>query len=136
MKRVINPAKENKIVARIGSQLSIKWPGPQALTDSLSGGNQQKLLIARWLLAKSRFMIFDEPTRGIDVGAKKEVYVLLNSFAEQGKAILIISSELPELLGITDRILVIRRGRLVGNLKTSETTQEEVMHLAAVEEKE
>jgi len=136
MKRVINPAKENKIVARIGSQLSIKWPGPQALTDSLSGGNQQKLLIARWLLAKSKFMIFDEPTRGIDVGAKKEVYVLLNSFAEQGKAILIISSELPELLGITDRILVIRRGRLVGNLKTSETTQEEVMHLAAVEEKE
>ena len=133
MKWIINPAKENTIAADMGAQLSIKWLSPQAPVDSLSGGNQQKLLIARWLLAKSRFMIFDEPTRGIDVGAKKEVYSLLNSLAEQGKAILFISSELPELLGITDRILVMRRGRLVGNLKTSETTQEEVMHLAAVE---
>ena len=78
-------------------------------------------------------MIFDEPTRGIDVGAKKEVYTLLNQLAEQGKAILFISSELPELFGIADRILVMRRGRLVGNLKKSETTQEAVMHLAAVE---
>jgi ABC-type sugar transport system ATPase subunit len=99
----------------------------------LSGGNQQKLLIARWLLAKSRFMIFDEPTRGIDVGAKKEVYALLNRLAEQGKAILFISSELPELFGIADRILVMRRGSLVGNFKTSETTQEEIMHFAAVD---
>ena len=133
MKRIINPARENKIAADVGAQLSIKWLGPQAPVDSLSGGNQQKLLIARWLLAKAKFMIFDEPTRGIDVGAKKEVYSLLNRLAEEGKAILFISSELPELFGITDRILVMRRGRLVGNLKTGETTQEEVMHLAAVE---
>jgi ABC-type sugar transport system ATPase subunit len=133
MKRIINPARENKIAADIGAQLSIKWLSPQAPVDSLSGGNQQKLLIARWLLAKAKFMIFDEPTRGIDVGAKKEVYLLLNRLAEEGKAILFISSELPELFGITDRILVMRRGRLVGNLKTGETTQEEVMHLAAVE---
>ncbi|MGB2806797.1 MAG: sugar ABC transporter ATP-binding protein [Sedimentisphaerales bacterium] len=133
MKRIINPARENKIAADIGAQLSIKWLGPQAPVDSLSGGNQQKLLIARWLLAKSKFMIFDEPTRGIDVGAKKEVYSLLNRLAEEGKAILFISSELPELFGVTDRILVMRRGRLVGNLRTGETTQEEVMHLAAVE---
>ncbi|MBA7709840.1 Galactose/methyl galactoside import ATP-binding protein MglA [subsurface metagenome] len=134
MKGVINPAKENRIVEDVASQLSIKWSGPQAPVDSLSGGNQQKLLIARWLLAKSKFIIFDEPTRGIDVGAKKEVYTLLNNLAEQGKAILFISSELPELFGITDRILVMRRGRLVGNLETSETTQEQVMHAAAVEE--
>ena len=133
MKRIIRPAKENKIAADVGAQLSIKWLSPQAPVDSLSGGNQQKLLIARWLLAKSKFMIFDEPTRGIDVGAKKEVYSLLNRLAEQGKAILFISSELPELFGITDRILVMRRGRLVGNLNTGETSQEEVMHLAAVE---
>ena len=133
MKRIINPARENEIAADIGAQLSIKWLSPQAPVDSLSGGNQQKLLIARWLLAKSKFMIFDEPTRGIDVGAKKEVYSLLNRLAEEGKAILFISSELPELFGITDRILVMRRGRLVGNLRTGETTQEEVMHLAAVE---
>lgn len=133
MKNVISPARENKIADDIASRVGIKWLGPQAPVDSLSGGNQQKILIARWLLAKSKFMIFDEPTRGIDVGAKKEVYALLNQLAEQGKAILFISSELPELFGIADRILVMRRGRLVGNLKTSETTQEQVMHLAAVE---
>jgi len=134
MKKIIRPAKENEIVERIGSQISIKWLGPEAPVKSLSGGNQQKLLIARWLLAESKFLIFDEPTRGIDVGAKKEVYTLLNKLAEQGKAILFISSELPELFGIADRILVMRRGRLVGNLTTEETTQEKVMHLAAVEE--
>jgi ABC-type sugar transport system ATPase subunit len=130
---IIKPDKENKIAAEIAGRIGIKWLGPDAPAESLSGGNQQKLLIARWLLAKSRFMIFDEPTRGIDVGAKKEVYALLNRLAEQGKAILFISSELPELFGIADRILVMRRGRLVGNLKKSETTQEAVMHLAAVE---
>ena len=134
MKKIIMPAKENRIVEEIGSQISIKWLGPEAAVESLSGGNQQKLLIARWLLAESRFMIFDEPTRGIDVGAKKEVYTLLNQLAKGGKAILFISSELPELFGIADRILVMRRGRLVGNLTTRETSQEEVMHLAAVEE--
>jgi ABC-type sugar transport system ATPase subunit len=133
MGRIINPGKENKIAAEIAGRIGIKWLGPEMPAESLSGGNQQKLLIARWLLAKSRFIIFDEPTRGIDVGAKKEVYALLNQLAEQGKAILFISSELPELFGIADRILVMRRGRLVGNLKTKETTQEEVMHLAAVE---
>ena len=135
MKRIIRPARENRIVERIGSRIAIKWLGPEAPVRSLSGGNQQKLLIARWLLAESKFMIFDEPTRGIDVGAKKEVYTLLNKLAEQGKAILFISSELPELFGISDRILVVRRGRLVGNLTTKETSQEAVMHLAAVEEK-
>ncbi len=133
MKNIVKPGRERKIAEDIASRINIKWLGPQAPVDSLSGGNQQKILIARWLLAKSRFMIFDEPTRGIDVGAKKEVYTLLNQLAEQGKAILFISSELPELFGIADRILVMRRGRLVGNLKTSDTTQEQVMHLAAVE---
>ncbi len=133
MKNVINPARENQISTDVAGRIGIKWLGPQAPVDSLSGGNQQKVLIARWLLANSKFMIFDEPTRGIDVGAKKEVYTLLNQLAEQGKAILFISSELPELFGIADRILVMRRGRLVGDLKTDETTQEEVMHLAAVE---
>jgi len=78
-------------------------------------------------------MIFDEPTRGIDVGAKREIYGLLNSLAKEGKAILFISSELPELFGVADRILVMRRGKLVGNLATKKTTPNEVMHLAAVE---
>jgi len=133
MKNIIKPSRESKIVTNIASRISIKWLGPQAPVDSLSGGNQQKILIARWLLAESKFMIFDEPTRGIDVGAKKEVYSLLNELAEEGKAILFISSELPELFGIADRILVMRRGRLVGDVNPKETTQEEVMHLAAVE---
>ncbi|MHC4333772.1 MAG: sugar ABC transporter ATP-binding protein [Planctomycetota bacterium] len=134
MKNIIRPAQENRIVEEIGSRMAIKWLGPEVSVSSLSGGNQQKLLIARWLLAQSSFLIFDEPTRGIDVGAKKEVYILLNDLAEKGKAILFISSELPELFGIADRLLVMRRGALVGNLVTGETTQEEVMHLAAVEE--
>jgi len=134
MRHVIKPSKEKMIAEGVASQIAIKWSSPQAPTDSLSGGNQQKLLIARWLLANAEFMIFDEPTRGIDVGAKTEVYTLLNRLAEQGKAILFISSELPELFGIADRILVMRRGRLVGNLVTSQTSPEKVMHLAAVEE--
>ncbi len=133
MKNVIKPGRERQIVANIAKRIAIKWLGPQAPVDSLSGGNQQKILIARWLLAESKFMIFDEPTRGIDVGAKKEVYSLLNELAEEGKAILFISSELPELFGIADRILVMRRGRLVGDVNPKTTTQEEVMHLAAVE---
>ncbi|MBN1509838.1 MAG: sugar ABC transporter ATP-binding protein [Sedimentisphaerales bacterium] len=130
----IKPAREIQIAAEVGSRIAVKWSSPQAPASSLSGGNQQKLLIARWLLANSQFMIFDEPTRGIDVGAKAEVYTLLNRLAEQGKAILFISSELPELFGIADRILVMRRGKLVGDLVTKETTPERVMHLAAVEE--
>jgi ABC-type sugar transport system ATPase subunit len=133
-KPFIKPAQETRIAGEVGSRIAVKWSSPQAPASSLSGGNQQKLLIARWLLANSKFMIFDEPTRGIDVGAKIEVYTLLNRLAEQHKAILFISSELPELFGVADRILVMRRGKLVGNLVTAETTPEEVMHLAAVEE--
>ena len=134
MKTFVQPAKENKVAAEVASRIAVKWAHPESMADSLSGGNQQKLLIARWLLAESRFIIFDEPTRGIDVGAKTEVYALLNKLAEQGKAILFISSELPELFGIADRILVMRRGRLVGNVLTKDSTPERVMHLAAVEE--
>jgi ABC-type sugar transport system ATPase subunit len=134
-KPFIKPAQENRLAGDVGSRIAIKWSSPAALAASLSGGNQQKLLIARWLLANSEFLIFDEPTRGIDVGAKTEVYGLLNRLAEEGKAILFISSELPELFGIADRLLVMRRGKLVGNLVTKQTTPEEVMHLAAVEEK-
>ena len=132
-KPFIKPSQESRIARDAGARMAVKWSSPQALASSLSGGNQQKLLIARWLLADSKFLIFDEPTRGIDVGAKAEVYGLLNRLAEEGKAILFISSELPELFGIADRLLVMRRGRLVGNLVTKRTTPEEVMHLAAVD---
>ncbi len=134
MDKLIKPSQETRIAADAGGRIAVKWASPEAPTDSLSGGNQQKLLVARWLLANSTFMIFDEPTRGIDVGAKAEIYSLLNTLAQQGKAILFISSELPELFGVADRILVMRRGKLVGNLVTKEATPEQVMHLAAVEE--
>jgi ribose transport system ATP-binding protein len=133
---LLNLKKENKLAAGTAEQLAIKWTSPASPADSLSGGNQQKLLIARWLLKNARFMLFDEPTRGIDVGSKKEIYSLLNEFAAQRKAILFVSSELPELLGVTDRILVMRRGKLVANLETKQTNQQEVMHLAAVEKNE
>ncbi len=133
MSLILQPSKEVAESARVGSQLNVKWTSPRAPVNSLSGGNQQKLVVARWLMAGSRFMIFDEPTRGIDVGAKREIYVLLNNLAREGKAILFISSELPELFGVADRILVMRRGKLVGNLETKKTSPAEVMHLAAVE---
>jgi ribose transport system ATP-binding protein len=132
MKYRLNPAQEAAEAARVGGQMNVKWASPQAPANSLSGGNQQKLLVARWLLAGSRFLIFDEPTRGIDVGAKREIYSLLNALAKEGRSILLISSELPELFGVADRILVLRRGKLVGNLETKKTTPDEVMHLAAV----
>ena len=133
MSRVIKPAQEAATAAQVGGQMNVKWSSPHTPASSLSGGNQQKLLVARWLLAQSHFMIFDEPTRGIDVGAKREIYLLLNALAKEGKAILFISSELPELFGVADRILVMRRGKLVGNLETKKTNPNEVMHLAAME---
>ena len=133
---ILKPSEEDKITEKIVNKMNIKWAGPQAPASSLSGGNQQKLLIARWLMASSSFLIFDEPTRGIDIGAKKEVYELLNELADNGKAILIISSELPELFGITDRMLVMRRGTLAAELITRETNADEVMHFAALEQPE
>ena len=135
MKHILNLSREKHLADDYGRKIKVKWSSPDAPADSLSGGNQQKVLVARWLMANSDFMIFDEPTRGIDVGAKKEVYTILNELAAHGKAILVISSDLPELFGITDRILVMRHGKLTGDLQTKETTPEEVMHLAAVEEK-
>jgi ABC-type sugar transport system ATPase subunit len=133
MNRLIQPGREAATAATAAARVSVKWSSPFASAQSLSGGNQQKLLIARWLLGNARFMIFDEPTRGIDLGAKREVYGLLRDLAAQSKAILFISSELPELFGMTDRILVMRRGRLVADLVTGQTNPDEVMHLAAVE---
>jgi ABC-type sugar transport system ATPase subunit len=132
MRFLLRPAQEAATAQKVGSQMNVKWSSPRAPANSLSGGNQQKLLVARWILAESRFMIFDEPTRGIDVGAKREIYALLNDLAKQGKAILFISSELPELFGVADRILVMRRGELAGDLLTRETNPDAVMHLATV----
>jgi ribose transport system ATP-binding protein len=97
---------------------------------NLSGGNQQKVVLAKWLATRSRLLILDEPTRGIDVGAKVEIYKLMNVLVGQGIGILMISSELPEVLGMADRVLVMREGRLVGEMARSEATQEKIGELA------
>lgn len=111
--------------------LGIKTPSDQQETRLLSGGNQQKVVIAKWLLRDCDILIFDEPTRGIDVGAKSEIYKLLSGLAEQGKAIIVISSELPEILRLSHRIAVMCEGRLTGFLR-ADATQEEIMHLATL----
>ena len=132
----LKPTKENELVDEVAGKLSLRWAGPEAPAMSLSGGNQQKLLLARALLADSQLIVLDEPTRGIDIAAKADIYRLLGDLAGEGKAILLISSELPELLGVADRLLVMRSGRLVGELKGAEATQEAVMRLAAVDGQE
>ncbi len=129
MKHILRLSRENEIAEETAKTLSLKWPGPGAPASALSGGNQQKLLLGRALIARSRLWVLDEPTRGIDIAAKVDIYELVGWMAAEGKAVLIISSELPELFGITDRIMVMRRGRLVADLVTSETTQEAVMQL-------
>ena len=99
--------------------------------QTLSGGNQQKVILARWLLTEPEVLLLDEPTRGIDVGAKYEIYQLILNMAKEGKTVLMVSSEMPELLGVCDRILVMSGGRLAGEVDAKNTTQEEIMTLAA-----
>jgi ribose transport system ATP-binding protein len=111
-------------------QLAIKTPSLQQRVKNLSGGNQQKVVIGKWLTADTEILIFDEPTRGIDVGAKSEIYKLLNELARQGKAIIMISSELPEILRMSHRIIVMCEGRITGELSSAEATQEAIMRLA------
>lgn len=112
-------------------QLKIKVSDQEQVTRNLSGGNQQKVVLAKWLQQNAEVLIFDEPTRGIDVGAKYEIYLLINELARQGKAILMISSELPEVLGMSDRILVMHEGRVTGEIRdVAKATQEQVMEMA------
>ncbi|MCM8709484.1 galactose/methyl galactoside ABC transporter ATP-binding protein MglA [Clostridium sp. SYSU_GA19001] len=112
--------------------MRVKTPGQKTAIGTLSGGNQQKVIIGRWLLTKPEILMLDEPTRGIDVGAKFEIYQLMNKLAAEGKAIIMVSSEMPELLGTTDRILVMSNGRVAGIVDTKKTTQEEIMRLSAM----
>ena len=112
-------------------EINIRLASPDQDAGHLSGGNQQKVVLAKWLERNADILIFDEPTRGIDVGAKYEIYQLMNTLAEKGKAIIMISSELPEILGMSDRIIVMRNGRVVGEItEVGNTTQEDIMHLA------
>jgi methyl-galactoside transport system ATP-binding protein len=99
--------------------------------QALSGGNQQKVILGRWLLTEPRVLLLDEPTRGVDVGAKYEIYALIDKLAAAGRGVIVVSSEMPELLGISDRIAVMSGGRVAGTVDPKETTQEEIMTLAA-----
>ena len=111
-------------------KLQVKTPSYQTAVENLSGGNQQKVLIARWLLTDPTILILDEPTRGIDVGAKAEIHRLIGQLAEEGKSIILISSELPEIVAISDRVLVMHEGRVTGELNREELSQESIMRLA------
>jgi ribose transport system ATP-binding protein len=112
--------------------LNIKTPTLEQKVKFLSGGNQQKVVVGKWLIADTDILIFDEPTRGIDVGAKSEIYKLLNDLAHQGKAIIMISSELPEILRMSHRVVVMCEGRVTGILGASEATQENIMKFATM----
>ncbi|MCI0388847.1 MAG: sugar ABC transporter ATP-binding protein [Acidobacteria bacterium] len=129
---------QRKLETRVANdyiqKLGIRPPSPSKLVGRFSGGNQQKSLLARWLFANSQVFLLDEPTRGVDVAARSEIYREINELAEAGAAVVMVSSDLPELLGMADRILVMRRGRLVAELDAKQTTQEEILKYAAVEE--
>ncbi len=128
--RLLDLKRADKDVRKSIESLRVKTPGPETHIQDLSGGNQQKVILARWLLTEPDILILDEPTRGIDVGAKYEIYAIIADLAKRGKSIIMISSEMPELLGMSDRILVMCEGRLTGVLDGKEATQERVMELA------
>lgn len=112
------------------NDLQVRPPQPELASGSLSGGNQQKVVLAKWLMARPKVIVFDEPTRGIDVGAKAEIYLRMREIARQGVGIIMASSDLPELLGMSDRILVLHEGRMAGELSRAEASEEAIMHLA------
>ena len=113
------------------SSMKVKTPSQRTQIRTLSGGNQQKVILGRWLLTEPKILLLDEPTRGIDVGAKYEIYKLIIELASKGKSVIMVSSEMPELLGVCDRILVISGGRLAGDLDAKNASQEYIMTLAA-----
>jgi ABC-type sugar transport system ATPase subunit len=122
--------QEERIAASAVEQFQVRTPSLAQLVMNLSGGNQQKVVLSKWLAGRPQVLILDEPTRGIDVGAKSEIHRLMSQLAKQGIGILMISSELPEILGMSDRILVMHEGEKVGELKREDATQERILHLA------
>ena len=124
----LNRRKMRALASALVKDLSIRPPDIRRMVGHLSGGNQQKVVLAKWLSSKARIFIFDEPTRGIDVGAKVEIYQLINQLVKEGAAVVIICSELPEVLGMADRILVMHEGRISGEFRREEATQEKIMY--------
>jgi ABC-type sugar transport system ATPase subunit len=127
---LIRRRREKELIERQIRDLQIRAAGPNVRAATLSGGNQQKVVLGKWLAGQPKILILDEPTRGIDVGAKAQVHRLIRSLADQRVAVLVISSELPELLAISDRLIVMRQGRIAGELAGSSATQERVLRLA------
>ncbi|HZP50467.1 MAG TPA: sugar ABC transporter ATP-binding protein [Actinocrinis sp.] len=132
--RVVKRGAEREVARKYVQQLSVRASSIEQEVGTLSGGNQQKTVLARWLARRPRVLILDEPTRGVDVGAKAEIYSIVNDLAAEGMALLVISSELPELLGLCDRIVVMQGGRVTGRLARSEATEERVLALAMAED--
>ena len=128
---ILSIARELKATQAYVEELSIRTPSLGQITNNLSGGNQQKVVVAKWLFRDSRILIFDEPTRGIDVGAKYAIYELIERLARRGVGVIMISSELPEIMGMTDRVLVLHEGSLAATLRTKDTSQEEILNYAA-----
>ena len=126
----VNQKKEREIADKVVEELQIKLSSVEINAESLSGGNQQKVVIGKWLARNSRVIMFDEPTRGVDVGAKVEIYNLMNRLKQQGTGVLFVSSELPEILGISDRILVMCDGHLTGELPVAEATEDKILSYA------
>lgn len=126
----ISRIKESAVASRYANDLRIKTPSIEQEVETLSGGNRQKVVLARWLFTQSKVLIFDEPTSGIDVGVKFEIYTLINNLAQKGIGVLMISSELPELLGLCTRIVVMHEGRMMGELARGDATQERIMAMA------
>ena len=127
---LIRLGEEVKLVKQMIQQLSIKTPGPNFMVVNMSGGNQQKVILARWLSVGTRIFIMDEPTRGIDVGSKSEIYQIMAELAAKGVGIIMISSELPEILGMSDRVMVMRQGTIVKELSRAEASEEAIMYYA------
>ena len=124
---VIDKDKEIAVAEEYRVKLKTKCPSVEQNVGNLSGGNQQKVLLAKWMFAEPDVLILDEPTRGIDVGAKYEIYCIINELVAAGKSVIMISSELPEVLGMSDRIYVMNEGRIAGELSGEEATQELIM---------
>lgn len=124
--------EETQVARSIGQELALRAASNSMSVRGLSGGNQQKVLLAKWLLVDPEVLFLDDPTRGIDIGAKRDIYGVIDQLAQKGKGVIFVSSELPELLGRCHRILVMREGRSAGILEGSEATQESIMQLATV----
>lgn len=130
---VVNTKREREITQEFIEKMHTKTPSHEQAVTNLSGGNQQKVMIGRWLATKPKILILDEPTRGVDVGAKAEIYEIMNELTKQGVSIIMISSELPEIINMADRVYVMYDGRITGCIDYEDVSQESIMKLATLE---